>query len=105
MQQRGPVMWCLTPAVFPAANGYVSSALRVAIGSGGFWHTPGEDDVYIDEEFDSALLEFLKAGDIEGMATSAGLQKKSTTDAASAWAPTDAPLCAIDVASAAPAAQ
>jgi branched-chain amino acid transport system substrate-binding protein len=26
VQQRGPVMWCLTPAVFPAANSYVFAA-------------------------------------------------------------------------------
>jgi hypothetical protein len=46
-----------------------TSSRRVAvIGSGGLWHTSGEQDAYIDETFDNALLNFMKAGDAEGMA-------------------------------------
>jgi hypothetical protein len=45
------------------------SSLRVAIvGSGGLWHTSGEEGAYIDEAFDTKLLDFMAAGDIESMA-------------------------------------
>ena len=37
--------------------------LNVAIvGSGGLWHTPGLPGAYIDEEFDQAILEFVRCG-------------------------------------------
>jgi hypothetical protein len=40
--------------------------LRVAvIGSGGLWHTPGQVDSYLDEEFDRRTLSFLEAGTID----------------------------------------
>jgi hypothetical protein len=43
--------------------------LRVAvIGSGGLWHTPGAQDAYLDEDFDRAVLRYMQAGDIKGMA-------------------------------------
>ncbi len=43
--------------------------LRVAVvGSGGLWHTPGTKNAYLDEDFDNATLEYLKAGDAKGMA-------------------------------------
>ena len=43
--------------------------LRVAlVGSGGLWHTPGAQDAYLDEDFDRAMLGYLEAGDIRGMA-------------------------------------
>jgi hypothetical protein len=40
----------------------------VVIGSGGLWHTPGEQNVYIDEEFDRILLAHMCSGDIRAMA-------------------------------------
>ncbi len=43
--------------------------LKVGImGSGGLWHIPGQPDSYLDEEFDHAILDFLQAGDTDGMA-------------------------------------
>jgi hypothetical protein len=46
-----------------------SSSLRVAIvGSGGLWHTSGEQGAYIDEAFDMKLLDFMATGEIESMA-------------------------------------
>jgi hypothetical protein len=45
------------------------SELRVAvIGSGGLWHTPGEQRVYIDEAFDATLLSHMERGAIHAMA-------------------------------------
>ena len=45
------------------------SDLRVAIvGSGGLWHTPGNPESYLNEEFDQECIEFVKAGDIKGFA-------------------------------------
>jgi hypothetical protein len=45
------------------------SSLRVAIvGSGGLWHTSGEQGAYIDEAFDTKLLTLMEAGEIESMA-------------------------------------
>lgn len=42
---------------------------RVAvIGSGGLWHTPGAQDAYIDETFDHAILEGIKAGAADRLA-------------------------------------
>lgn len=42
---------------------------RVAvIGSGGLWHTSGEQDAYIDEAFDRALLGFMADGKGDAMA-------------------------------------
>jgi len=34
----------------------------VVVGSGGLWHTPGADGAYIDEAFDTALLDALRDG-------------------------------------------
>jgi hypothetical protein len=43
--------------------------LRVAVvGSGGLWHTPRAIDAYLDEAFDRAMLGYLAAGDVLGMA-------------------------------------
>lgn len=43
--------------------------LRVAVvGSGGLWHTPRATDAYLDEAFDRALLEYMTAGNAQGMA-------------------------------------
>jgi hypothetical protein len=43
--------------------------LRVAVvASGGLWHTPGQDQAWLNEEFDERTLEYLKAGDALGMA-------------------------------------
>lgn len=43
--------------------------LRVAVvGSGGLWHTPGQEGAWLNEEFDRKTLEYLKAGDARGMA-------------------------------------
>ena len=45
------------------------SDLRVAIvGSGGLWHTPGNPESYLNEEFDHECIEFVKAGDVKGFA-------------------------------------
>ena len=42
---------------------------RVAIvGSGGLWHTPGNPESYLNEEFDHECIEFVKAGDVKGFA-------------------------------------
>jgi hypothetical protein len=43
--------------------------LRVAVvGSGGLWHTPGAKDAWLNVDFDLKTLEYLKVGDIRGMA-------------------------------------
>jgi catalytic LigB subunit of aromatic ring-opening dioxygenase len=43
--------------------------LRVAvIGSGGLWHTPNAPGAYLDEQFDRAILDALRAGDAKRMA-------------------------------------
>jgi len=43
--------------------------LRVAvIGSGGLWHTPGQEQSQLDEEFDRQGLEYLAQGDIKAWA-------------------------------------
>jgi Catalytic LigB subunit of aromatic ring-opening dioxygenase len=43
--------------------------LRVVIvGSGGLWHTPGQQQSWLDEEFDQEGLAFLAKGDIKGWA-------------------------------------
>jgi 3-O-methylgallate 3,4-dioxygenase len=45
------------------------SDLRVGvIGSGGLWHTPGAKGAWLDVDFDHKTLEYLKVGDICGMA-------------------------------------
>jgi hypothetical protein len=43
--------------------------LRVAVvGSGGLWHTPGQEQSQLDEEFDRQGLEYLAQGDIKAWA-------------------------------------
>jgi hypothetical protein len=43
--------------------------LRVGVvASGGLWHTPGQDQAWLNEEFDVQTLELLKKGDAQGMA-------------------------------------
>lgn len=43
--------------------------LRVAVlGSGGLWHTPTSKDALLDEAFDAAVLDAVRAGDVEAMA-------------------------------------
>ncbi|MEV4513327.1 hypothetical protein AB0K00_30665 [Dactylosporangium sp. NPDC049525] len=43
--------------------------LRVAvIGSGGLWHTPGAPDASLNEPFDTAVLDAVRAGDPHGLA-------------------------------------
>ena len=43
--------------------------LKVAVlGSGGLWHTPGAPSAYLDEEFDHAILDAVRAGDGRRMA-------------------------------------
>jgi hypothetical protein len=43
--------------------------IRVAVaGSGGLWHTPNKPGAWLNTEFDEKTLEYLKVGDIKGMA-------------------------------------
>ncbi|MPZ48093.1 MAG: hypothetical protein GEU75_02065 [Dehalococcoidia bacterium] len=43
--------------------------LRVGVvGSGGLWHTPGAKGAWLNTDFDHAVLDYLKVGDIKGMA-------------------------------------
>ena len=43
--------------------------LRVAVfGSGGLWHTPGNPESYLNEEFDQASLDAVKSGDAKAFA-------------------------------------
>jgi hypothetical protein len=43
--------------------------LRVGVvGSGGLWHTPGAKNAWLNVDFDLKTLEYLKVGDIRGMA-------------------------------------
>jgi hypothetical protein len=43
--------------------------LRIGVaGSGGLWHTPGRPGAWLNVDFDHAMLDFLKVGDICGMA-------------------------------------
>ena len=45
------------------------SDLRVGVvGSGGLWHTPGAEGAWLNKDFDLKLLDYLKVGDIRGMA-------------------------------------
>jgi hypothetical protein len=67
-QITGKRSWQMGEAIREAIEEH-DGDLRVAvIGSGGLWHTPARKDAYLDEEFDLAELEFMKKGDIEGMA-------------------------------------
>ncbi len=44
--------------------------IRVAVvGSGGLWHIPGAPDAYIDEDFDEAMLNGVRTGNADAMAT------------------------------------
>ena len=38
------------------------------VGSGGLWHTPGQPDSYLDEDFDHTILKYVESGDARGMA-------------------------------------
>jgi len=40
----------------------------VAIASGGLWHTPGEPEAWLDEEFDQMNLKYLSDGNLAGWA-------------------------------------
>jgi hypothetical protein len=40
----------------------------VALSSGGLWHTPGEPEAWLDEEFDQANMNYLSTGDVAGWA-------------------------------------
>jgi hypothetical protein len=40
----------------------------VVLGSGGLWHTPGAQEGYIDEDFDSRVLRGIEVGDVDGIA-------------------------------------
>ena len=43
--------------------------LRVGVvGSGGLWHTPGMKGAWLNTEFDLKTLDYLKVGDVKGMA-------------------------------------
>ena len=43
--------------------------LRVGVvGSGGLWHTPGMEGAWLNTEFDLKTLDYLKVGDVRGMA-------------------------------------
>lgn len=47
----------------------IPTDLRVAVvASGGLWHTPGEENAYLDEGFDRAMLQGLRSGDAKEMA-------------------------------------
>jgi hypothetical protein len=43
--------------------------LRIGVvGSGGLWHTPSAKDAWLNVDFDLKTLDFLKVGDVRGMA-------------------------------------
>ena len=43
--------------------------LRVAVlGSGGLWHTPGNPEGWLNEDFDSGVLDNIQSGDAKGLA-------------------------------------
>jgi hypothetical protein len=55
-------------AVLEAIEAYPEDLRVAVVGSGGLWHTPGTPDAYLDEAFDHAILDRLRAGDVRGMA-------------------------------------
>jgi hypothetical protein len=55
-------------AVRQAIEEHPSDLRVVAVGSGGLWHTPGNEGAWLDEDFDRNELKFLEVGDAKGMA-------------------------------------
>jgi len=55
-------------AVRQAIEEHPGNQRVVVLGSGGLWHTPGEKDAYLNEEFDRTILKHLEVGDARGMA-------------------------------------
>lgn len=62
---------------------YPSDQRVAVIGSGGLWHTPGEKDAWLNEEFDRATLAALKKGDATDLAAhfDAGIGEESLLSA------------------------
>jgi hypothetical protein len=55
-------------AVRQVIDSYPEDLRVVTLGSGGLWHTPGQQRSWLDEQFDRDGLEFLQRGDIKGWA-------------------------------------
>jgi hypothetical protein len=55
-------------AVREVIHGYPEDLRIAVIGSGGLWHTPGEVDAYLNEDFDRESLRLMAGGNIRGMA-------------------------------------
>ena len=49
-------------------DNYPDDLRVVAVGSGGLWHTPGETDAWLNEDFDAIGMKYLEAGDIKSWA-------------------------------------
>jgi len=49
-------------------DAYPEELRVVVIGSGGLWHTPGQSESWLNEEFDVAGLQYLESGQIEAWA-------------------------------------
>jgi hypothetical protein len=56
-------------AVREVIDSYPEDLRVVIIGSGGLWHTPGQQGSYLDEEFDHVALGYLEVGDVKAWAT------------------------------------
>jgi len=56
-------------AIRKAVEAWPEDINVAVLGSGGLWHIPGTPDAYIDEDFDQAILGYVRAGDADGMAT------------------------------------
>lgn len=54
-------------AIRRAIEGMPANIRVGVVGSGGMWHTPMFPGAYLDEDFDRALLDYLKQGDASGM--------------------------------------
>lgn len=56
--------------------------LRVAVlGSGGLWHTPGNPEGWLNEEFDAAVLANVRAGDAKSLADHFDRESENPPDA------------------------
>jgi hypothetical protein len=58
-------MYRLGRAIRVLVDSYPEDLRVVVIGSGGLWHTPGQKESWLNEEFDQKGLKYLESGDIE----------------------------------------
>jgi hypothetical protein len=60
--------YALGKAVREVIDEYPADMRVAVVASGGLWHTPGQNQAWLNEDFDRRILDHLKAGDALGMA-------------------------------------